>query len=223
MRSDTVQTMSLKTLQIGREDIRHMVALTAVPWERTALERKFVEFGWAPAVRSDGKPRVEWAGGAGSPHFFGRDPSGDGRGSRLELGDAPEGPTHPSSYIQLPCALFWPAFGDEPSDMDPDDSDDLDGEYNADWTRFPDAARVDFHREFGRIGALLRAELGSPDASFGGEMDEYREVWHRGELQLELHRTDDLNSYSHYDVIQLRVTPLPTAPDTAGASGPLQG
>ncbi|MCM2392083.1 hypothetical protein [Streptomyces albipurpureus] len=215
--------MSLKTLQIGREDIRRMVALTAVPWEREPLERKFIEYAWAPVAPTGGKPQVGWGGGAGSPHYFGQDSTDAGCGRRLELGDAPGGPAHTSGFIQLPCALFWPAFGDEPADLDPDDSDDLDGEYNADWIRFPTASRVDFRGEYGRIGALLRAELGAPDASFGGEMDEYREVWYRQGLQLELHRTDDLNSYSHYDVIQLRVTPLPTALDTAGACEPLQG
>ncbi|MEU5403298.1 hypothetical protein ABZ348_28860 [Streptomyces sp. NPDC005963] len=200
--------MSLKSLRDSSHDIRRLVALRDLPWERPVLEAAFVAHGWATVGPGAAGPAVEWGGGGAAPHFFGGDSSEEGSGRRLELGDAPDGPAGGAGFVQLPCALFWPAFGEEPEEADPDDDDDLDEEYGSDWERFPEATRADFHREYDRIGALLRAELGEPDASFGGELDEHREVWYCTGVQLELHRTDDLNSYSHYDVILVRIAPL---------------
>ncbi|MFE3017496.1 hypothetical protein [Streptomyces sp. NPDC059256] len=200
--------MSLKSLRGGSDEVRRMVALSDLPWERAALEDAFVAHNWAVVEAGAAGPAVEWGGGGAAPHFFGEDSSDDGCGRRLELGGAPDGPAGGAGFVQLPCALFWPAFGEEPEDAEPDESDDLDADYGPDWERFPEATRADFHREYDRIGALLRAELGEPDESFDGEMDERREVWYCTGVQLELHRTDDLNSYSHYDVILVRIAPL---------------
>lgn len=184
-----------------------MIELAEGQWERSTIERALVSYGWARPADESGGVVVEWGGGPGSPHFFGRAPGDERVGWRIELGGGPTGPEDHSSYVRLPCALFWPAFGEEPADADPDDEDELDGQYGDDWARLPDAARADFHAEYRRIGALIRAELGEPLEVTEGELDEYTESWHLAGLRVTLCRTDDLNSYSHYDVITLGVGP----------------
>lgn len=201
-----VPPVAMKTLQVDGEWIRRMVGLTEGPWDQVEIGRAFLEYGWAQADE-DGAAVVEWSGGAGSPHFFG-EAAGESIGWRFELGDPPTSGGPESSFVQLPCALFWPPFGAEPEDVEGEE-DDLDEEFSADWVRSPDARRAGFHADYDRLGALLRDELGEPEKIIEGSMDDRQEVWHRNGLQIVLHRSDDINTYSHYDVINLRIGPAP--------------
>ncbi|MFI5942642.1 hypothetical protein ACIBCB_20630 [Streptomyces uncialis] len=241
--------MALKTLRVGAAEIRLLTALTDGPWDRSTIENALVRQGWA-AEAPDGRPAVEWGGGAAAPHFFGTDPPSAGIGPRLELGAAPgTDDGQGASFVQLPCALFWPAFGEEPplphgraaqdddledpetdydededgeedGGTDLDEADDLDGEYGPAWHRAPDARRAHFRAEYARLSGLIRAELGAPLHSTSGEMDTHEETWERAGLSLTLHRGDDLNTYSHYDVITVRVGPT-AAGDGSGGPGPM--
>ncbi|MFE7135647.1 hypothetical protein ACFVIM_32795 [Streptomyces sp. NPDC057638] len=210
--------MTLKSLPVDAVWVRRLVTLAERPWDRAHLEDVFTRHGWA-RPGPGGRPEIAWGGGAGGPHSCDDegdkgDDSGGGVGWRLELGDAP-GEGAGDTYLRLPCALYWPPFDEEPEEAGDDseddeadeaDEDDLDGDYGPAWTRRPEAARADLHAEYDRLGALIRAELGAPDETGSGEMDERWERWSRtaGEVLLEL--TDDINSYSHYDVIALRVS-----------------
>ncbi|MEU6971390.1 hypothetical protein AB0A71_27340 [Kitasatospora aureofaciens] len=196
--------MAMKTLQVDGEWVRRLVGLAEGAWDQAEVERAFLEYGWAEADEA-GAAVVEWGAGPCAPHFFG-EAAGDMVGWRFELGDPPVDGGPESSFVQLPCALFWPPFGAEPDDVDGEEGD-LDEEFSADWVRFPDAPRAEFHAEYDRLGALLRAELGEPSKVIPADMDDRQEVWHRNGLQIVLHRSDDINTYSHYDVINLRIGP----------------
>jgi hypothetical protein len=188
----------MKKLPVGPAEIRVLLSLTST-WTRDGVEAALVDAGWA----TEGEP-VEWAAGASAPHFFGDEDNG----WRLELGDPPgsEGAT-----LRLPCTLFWPALDiEEDEDYDEDDSftgieevDDLDDEYAAVWSRDPEADRDAFEEEFARIGDLLRAELGEPDKRTEGL--EPTETWHRAGFEIRLETTDDVNSYSNYDLIAVQL------------------
>lgn len=193
--------MSLKTLPVDGGWVQRMVDLASGPWERARIEKAFVSYGWA-SPGPDGGAQVEWGGGPCAPQSLdGADPGL--AGWYLELGEPPDGGDSSESFIRLPCALFWPAFGAE--DDGGSDEDDIDEDYPPAWRRHPDARRADFHAEYDRLGALLRDRLGEPDHVLVGEMDEYREIWRCGEAAVVLHRTDDISSYSQYDVIMLCV------------------
>ncbi|MGY0232082.1 hypothetical protein [Longispora urticae] len=191
--------MVMKVLPVDAGWVRAVLALTAEPWGRGPVEAAFRAHGWAPADTA-----LDWDGGSGVPHFFapgsdGPDPDDDGTGWRFELsadGDRP--------VVRLPCALFWPAFGDEP---DPDDEDDLDEEYSAVWARRPRATAADFRAEYDRLAALVGAELGAPETTDADDMGGRRTVWARGPLAVVLELTDDINSSSHYDVVAVTVGP----------------
>jgi hypothetical protein len=191
--------MTLKSLQVDAVWVRRLIALAERPWDRSQLEDVFLRHGWA-RPGTDERPDIEWGGGGAAPHDIEGD-GDDGVGWRLELGDAP-GEGAGEAYVLLPCALYWPAFGEEPED---DDEDDLDGDYGPQWSRRPEATRADFHAEFDRLGALIREELGEPDETGSADLDEHWETWRRKAGEIALRRTDDINSYSHYDVIALRV------------------
>jgi len=187
----------MKKLPVGPAEIRVMLSLTS-DWTRAGVETALLRAGWAAAGDT-----VEWSGGAGSPHFFGDEENG----WRLELGDPPG---EPGGSLRLPCALFWPALDiDEDDDLDDDlaadeeDIDDLDDEYAESWERDPDADRDAFEDEFARLSDLLRAELGEPDKRTEGLEPE--ETWHRDGFEIRLEMTDDINSYSHYDLIAIQV------------------
>ena len=192
--------MSMKKLPVGPAEISVLLSLPAA-WTRQGVEAAFVRAGWA----AEGEP-VEWAGGAGAPHFFGAEDNG----WRVELGDEPGSP---ASAVRLPCALFWPALDtdDEDPDFEPDpgvlvvDVDDIDDEYADVWEREPDADRDAFDAEFERLSDLLRAELGEPAKRTEGVLPQ--EIWHRDGFAVVLEMTDDVNSHSHYDVIAVAVRP----------------
>jgi hypothetical protein len=189
----------MKKLPVGPAEIRVLLSLTST-WTRTGVEATLADAGWA----TEGKP-LEWAAGASAPHFFGDEDNG----WRLELGDPPpeEGAT-----LRLPCALFWPALDIEEDDEDYGDEDDfpgavevddLDDEYAAVWDRDPEADRDAFEEEFARISDLLRTELGDPDKRTEGL--EPIETWHHNGFEIRLETTDDVNSYSHYDLIAIQL------------------
>ncbi|MEW1548874.1 hypothetical protein [Streptomyces tsukubensis] len=211
---------TLKTLQVDAVWVGRLAALTEHSWDRPGLEEAMVRYGWA-RPGPDGRPGIEWGGGAAGPHNV-DEPAGDedgGIGWRLELGDPP-GEGNGETFVRLPCALYWPAFGDEPDEPDrPDElvgeeeadgeeddlDDDLDDDYGPAWIRQLDATRADLHAEYDRLGRLIRTELGEPDESGSGELDERWERWNRKAGRVVLELTDDLNSYSHYDVVALCV------------------
>jgi alkaline phosphatase D len=193
----TLLAVSMKKLPVTPAEIRVLLSLTS-DWTREGVESALVGAGWA----TDGDP-LEWSAGASSPHFFGEDENG----WRLELGDAPG---EPGASVRLPCALFWPALDVEEDDYDDDDFasdevevDDIDDEYTAVWERDPGAERDVFDDEFARLSELLRAELGEPDKRTEGLEPE--ETWHRDGFEIRLEMTDDINSYSHYDLIAIQV------------------
>jgi hypothetical protein len=107
--------------------------------------------------------------------------------------------------------LFWPALDieeDDDEDYDEDfaeidETDDQDDEYALIWDRDPEADRDAFDDEFARLSDLLRAELGEPDKRTEGL--EPTETWHRDGFEVRLEMMDDINSYSHYDVIAVQV------------------
>jgi hypothetical protein len=189
----------MKKLPVGPAEIRVLLSLTS-EWTRESVETALVAAGWA----ADGQS-LEWEAGASAPHFFGEEDNG----WRLELGDPPG---EPGSAIRLPCALFWPALD---IDEDPDgyveeddfsaddEEDDLDDEYAAVWERDRDAERDVFDDEFARLSDLLRAELGEPDKRTEGLEPE--EIWQRDGFEIRLEMTDDINSYSQYDLIAIQV------------------
>ncbi|HEX6360569.1 hypothetical protein [Actinophytocola sp.] len=190
--------MSMKKLPVGPAEIRVLLSLTS-DWTPAGVEAALLQAGWAVA----GTP-VEWSGGAGSPHFFGDEENG----WRLELGDPPG---EPGGSLRLPCALSWPALDidedaddfDDDFESDVEDVDDLDDEYAESWERDPDADRDAFEDEFARLSNLLRAELGEPDKRTEGLEPE--ETWHRDGFEIRLEMTDDINSYSHYDLIAIQI------------------
>lgn len=194
----------MKKLPVGPAEIATLLSLTDA-WTREEVEAALVRAGWA-----SGDEPVEWAGGAGSPHFFGEEENG----WRLELGDEPGAPT---SAIRLPCALFWPAldvpdadddaddYDDEDDFADEDEEDDLDDEYAEVWHRDRDADRDAFDLEFERLSDLLRARLGEPGKRTEGALPV--ETWHHNGAEVTLEMTDDINSYSHYDVIAVLLRP----------------
>ncbi|MFF0445290.1 hypothetical protein ACFYT4_02535 [Streptomyces sp. NPDC004609] len=194
--------MTWKSLQVDAVWVRRLTALADQPQNTSGLEAAFLRYGWA-RPGPEGRPEIEWGGGAASPHEI-TGGGGEGVGWRLELGDAP-GEVPGAWFARLPCALFWPAFGDEPEDVEDAGQDDLDDDYGPAWIRRPEAERTDFHAEFRRLGELIRAELGEPDETGSAEMDERWERWDRKAGVVVLERTDDINSYSHYDVIAVRV------------------
>lgn len=143
---------------------------------------------------------VEWEGGAGAPQFaVGAD--GEPLGWWVELGAAPP---DPDMWVHLPCALYWPAFGAEEPD-DPDDEDEYEEDLPPLWARRPAAGRAEFHAERDRLVALITARLGAPEPVVAGAYDSYRAVWRRGDRALLLETTDDIHTYSHYDVLCIRL------------------
>jgi hypothetical protein len=198
--------VSIKRLPVTPAEIRVFLSLTS-DWTRGGVEKALVRAGWA--TEGDAP---EWSAGASAPHYFG----GEENGWRLELGDPPG---EPGASIRLPCALCWPALdidedGDEDADGDDfaddgdfvggvDEVDDLDDEYAAVWERDPSADRDVFDDEFARLSDLLRAELGEPDKRTEGL--EPSEIWHREGFEIRLEMTDDINSYSHYDLIAVQL------------------
>lgn len=188
----------MKKLPVSPAEIRIFLSLTS-DWTQGGVEAALVEAGWA----TEGD-KLEWEAGASAPHFFGDEDNG----WRLELGDPPG---EPGAAVRLPCALFWPAldvdedtYDDEDEyATDEDDEDDLDDEYATVWARDPDAERDVFDDEFARLSDLLRAELGEPDKRTEGL--EPVETWHRKGFEIRLEMTDDINSYSHYDLIAIHL------------------
>jgi hypothetical protein len=190
----------MKKLPVSSAEIRVLLSLTS-DWTREGVAAALVAAGWA----TEGA-KLEWEAGASAPHFFGTEENG----WRLELGDAPG---EPGAAVRLPCALFWPALDvdeddeafDDEDDVpaDEDDEDDLDDEYAAVWARDPDAERDAFDDEFARLSNLLRAELGEPDKHTEGLEPE--EIWHRDGFEIRLEMTDDINSYSNYDLIAVHL------------------
>jgi hypothetical protein len=91
---------------------------------------------------------------------------------------------------------------------EPDSTDDED-EYDEDmpplWARRPDARRAEFHAERDRLPALITARLSAPEIVVTGTYDSYRAVWRRGDRALLLETTDDIHTYSHYDVLGIRL------------------
>lgn len=190
----------MKKLPVSPAEIRILLSLTS-DWTQGGVEAALVKAGWA----TEGD-RFEWEAAAASPHFFGDEDNG----WRLELGDAPGSP---GAGVRLPCALFWPARDldedDDAYDDDDefataeDDEDDLDDEYATVWARDPDAERDVFDDEFARLSDLLRAELGEPAKRTEGL--EPVETWHHDGFEIRLEMTDDINSYSHYDLIAIQL------------------
>jgi hypothetical protein len=191
--------VSMKKLPVGPAEIRVLLSLTDA-WTRSDVEAALVRAGWA----TEGDA-VDWEGGAGAPHYFGDEDNG----WRLELNDTPG---KPGASLRLPCALFWPALDldEDADDFDAEEvftsdaeEDDLDDEYAEAWERDPDADRDAFDDEFARLSDLLRAELGDPDKRTEGL--EPTETWHRNGFEIHLQMTDDINSYSHYDLIAIQI------------------
>jgi hypothetical protein len=197
--SSTLHRVSMKKLPVSAAEIGVLLSLRR-DWTREGVESALVKAGWA----TEGEP-LEWEAGASAPHCFG---DGD-NGWRLELNDPPG---EPGASIRLPCALFWPpldigedgeVYDDEDDFTAADEVDDLDDEYAAVWERDPEAERDAFDDEFARISNLLRAELGEPDKHDEGL--EPTETWHRDGFEIRLEMTDDINSYSHYDLIAIQL------------------
>lgn len=183
----------MKKLPVGPAEITVLLGLTAA-WTRSGVEAALVRAGWAAADEP-----VEWENGAGAPHFFG----GEVNGWRLELGNPPGSP---DAAVRLPCALFWPGLDEDldddlDDDDDEDEEDDLDDEYATVWERTPDADRDQFDQEFDRLSELLTAELGEPGKRVEGAFPV--ETWQHNGFEVVLEMTDDINSYSHYDVIAI--------------------
>ena len=188
----------MKKLPVGPAEITVLLSLTEA-WTRPDVDAALVRAGWA----SEDEP-VEWAGGAGGPHFFGDEENG----WRLELGDPPGSP---DAAVRLPCALSWPALDEDDEDDVEDDffdeeEDDLDDEYAAVWARDPGADREAFDQEFERLSDLLRAELGEPGKRVEGVFP--AESWQHNGFDVTLEMTDDINSHSHYDVIAIVLRPV---------------
>jgi hypothetical protein len=212
--------MSLKMLPIDAFWVDRMIALADSGWDQATIEAHFVEWGWVRDP-SNAAPMIEWGGGVGSPHFL-TDPDDGGIGFMLYLGPPP--PDRLMSIV-LPCALSWPTFGDEDEDdPDPDedddledddledddvgdDEDDLDLDYGSDWIRFPDAGRAQFLAERDRIEQLIQLRLGEPDEASDLPDGISSRMWRRGAMAIELLVDDDLNSYSHYDLLAIAVGP----------------
>ncbi|MEH0829829.1 MULTISPECIES: hypothetical protein [unclassified Micromonospora] len=187
--------MSLKLLPVDEVWVDRMITLADVPWERATVEAMFVEWGLARPGED-----VGWEGGPGAPQFA-VDHEGEPSGWLVELGAAPP---DPDVWVHLPCALYWPAFGAEEPD-DPDDEDEHDEDLPPLWARQPDARRAKFHAERDRLAALITTRLGTPESVVTGAYDSYRAVWRRGDRALLLETTDDIHTYSHYDVLGIRL------------------
>ncbi len=190
----------MKKLPVGPAEIGIFLSLRG-DWTRAGVESALVAAGWA----NEGE-RLEWAAGASAPHFFGEEDNG----WRLELGDAPG---EDGASVRLPCALYWPALDidEDADDYDDDDDftgadgeeDDLDDEYASVWARDADADRDAFDDEFARLSDLLRTQLGEPDKRTEGL--EPIETWFSEGFEIRLEMTDDVNSYSHYDLIAIQL------------------
>ncbi|MFJ8745651.1 hypothetical protein ACIRL2_40605 [Embleya sp. NPDC127516] len=187
--------MALKTLEINQTWVERMLRLAESPWERAAVEQRFVDYGWMRPGEV-----LDWFGGACAPHVI--TGSDDGIGYRLELEAADDSGRPEIVGVRLACALFWPPSGQE---VDEDEEDELDGDYTSEWVRFPDARREAFEAEYVRLRALVAAELGEPDKEEPDEQSDRTALWRRPEFIVELIVMDDVNTYSYYDVILLRV------------------
>ncbi|GCE01961.1 hypothetical protein [Embleya hyalina] len=194
--------MALKSLEINRTWVERMLRLAESPWERAAVEQRFVDHGWMRPGEV-----LDWFGGACAPHVV--TGSDDGIGHRLELESADDSGRPDIVGVRLPCALFWPPTGrdedEEDEDDEEDEEDELDGDYGSAWVRFPDARREAFEAEYVRLRALVVAELGEPDEEGPDEQSDRTALWRRPDFVVELIVMDDLNTYSYYDVILLRV------------------
>lgn len=182
--------MSLKLLRVEDVWVDRIIALADGPWTRQDAEARFADWGWHAGAAP------EWGAGAAEPYER-EDPDGEVIGWRLELGPAPP---DPAAAVVLLCALCWPAFGEDPEDGD---TDDIDGDYGADWQRVTAGCRAGFHRERDRLRDLVTARIGQPDEVVAGGDDTFRAVWRRGDRAVVLATSDDINSYSHYDVLVL--------------------
>jgi hypothetical protein len=189
--------MSLKLLPVDDVWVDRMVALADVPWERALVEAMFVEWGLARPGEN-----VEWEGGSGAPQFA-LDAHGELSGWSVELGAAPP---DPDIWVHLPCALYWPPFGADESDgADEYGTDIYDVGLPPLWKRRPEARRAEYHAERDRLAALITARLGAPEIVVTGWFDSYRAVWRRGDRALLLEAADDIRTYSHYDVLGIRL------------------
>ncbi|MGH3735762.1 MAG: hypothetical protein ACRDT6_09095 [Micromonosporaceae bacterium] len=205
------------TLPIDREWVRRMIRLTEVPWSTESVGQVLVDHGWAAS--DEGEAAVEWCAGPCSPHYFSAAPAGADTWSlarrpsldrRLELGCPPGGDHDGEQYVQLLCGLIWPAFGEDP---DPDDEYPDDSEFGEDWTTRHDASRADWDAEYDRLAVLLRAELGEPDrVTPPDETGHQEQTWHRVEVAIDLLTIDDVNSYSFYDCLLIKVRRRRPAP-----------
>jgi hypothetical protein len=185
--------MSLRVLPVDEVWVERMIALVDGPWERAPVEALLVAWGLA----LPGEP-VEWEGGPCAPQL-----SHEPRGWRIELGAAPP---EPDLWVHLPCALYWPPFGE----LEPDGHDgrhEFDEDLPPLWTWRPDPDRAALHAERDRLTALITARLGAPELVVTGPYDGYRAVWRRGDRALLLEISDDINSYSEFDVLGIRLRP----------------
>jgi hypothetical protein len=73
------------------------------------------------------------------------------------------------------------------------------------WTRKPAAGRAEFHAERDRLAALVTSRLGAPEVVVTGAYDSYRAVWRCDDRALLVETSDDISSYSHYDVLCIRL------------------
>ncbi|WP_330250527.1 hypothetical protein OG874_30440 [Nocardia sp. NBC_00565] len=209
-----MSTMTMHTLPIDADRVRRMVQLTS-RWQRDALERTLVEYGWVTDTEVSLLP---WCESQCAPFYFGVDGdsgSPDSARWRLDFGcppeshdhGAPEEDDHGTPFIQLLCALKWPAFGQDPDPEDPDEFDDFD-DNDGRWTTHSEITRADWDAEFDRLGALLRGQLGTPAHTETPDKSGYRlERWQLDDMAVVLVSGDDINSYSFYDAIFLRICP----------------
>lgn len=209
-----MSTMTMHTLPIDADWVRRMVQLTS-RWNQHALERSLFEYGWVTDIDISSLP---WCQSQCEPYYFGIDSdSGSSHSARwrLDFGCPPgkagdgalEEDNHGTPYIQLLCALKWPAFGEDP---DPDDGDDFDDFVDTDdqWTTRSDVTRADWDAEFDRLGALVRGELGTPAHTDPPDNYGHRlERWELDDMAVVLVSGDDINSQSFYDAIFLRICP----------------
>lgn len=180
-----------------------LVAALVGDYSLATIASALRDHGWLDGAE------VPWGRDASAPHL----PDGL-QGRRMHLGHPPGHVA--GSSIQLPLALAWPAFGETEPD---DDIDVLDGDYPGLWQRSEAPDRSEFQAVYDAAVALLAARLGPPDLVWidADEPDAARlTAWHRDSTSAYVELTDDINSYSHYDVVLMGVQSPPITEDQLG-------
>ena len=199
--------------------VRRMAGLADGPWTEEAVMAAFTEYGWTSSIyRTDsGEAFLPWFDlgdlVTADPHVR--------SGWTMYFGEAPpsDEDTKPDPYsrLELWCAAFWPAFGEEDTGERSDNPTDSCNELLAiadEWAACaaePDAKRTAFVAEFDRIRALVREVFGPPTRTVVGENGAVHAVWKRTAASLVLVMEPCEMNYEANDWIALRVTPRESA------------